>query len=112
MLHRLDKLTSGVLLLSKSQHIATKFQQDLINRQVQKVYIARIIGNFPDGDILVDKPIYCACARIGKHDCCENNEEEIMAKEAKEATTKFKKHWYDEETNTSLVECNVFNVRK
>ena len=107
VLHRLDKLTSGVLLLAKSQHMTVVFQQDLINHQVEKMYIARVIGNFPDGDIIVEKPIYCTCVKVGKYDYCENNEEEKILKDAKDAITAFKKRWYDETTNTSLVECNL-----
>lgn len=106
-LHRLDKLTSGLLLLSKSQELATKFQKDLVNHQVEKMYIARVTGKFPDEEVIVDKPIYCACKKAGKYDCCENDEKEIKEKEAKEAKTKFKKRWYDEVTNTSLIECNL-----
>jgi hypothetical protein len=103
--HRLDKLTSGLLILSKSQDLAFKFQDDLKNNKVEKTYLARVYGNFPgkEGEeITVEKSIWCVSPKLSKYDFCKNEEEEQKGKYAK---TVFKKIWYDEKTNSSLVEC-------
>jgi tRNA pseudouridine32 synthase/23S rRNA pseudouridine746 synthase len=38
--HRLDKMTSGLIILAKSSEIANKFSKMFQNREVQKFYIA------------------------------------------------------------------------
>jgi len=103
--HRLDKLTSGLLILAKSQDLAFKFQDDLKNNKVEKTYLARVIGDFPgkEGEeVVVEKSIYCVSPKLSKYDYCKTEEEE---KQGKYAKTIFKKIWYDEKTNSSLVEC-------
>lgn len=104
-MHRLDKLTSGLLLISKSQAVATKFQKELLNHTIEKVYIARVVGKFPNDELKVNKPIYCVSKKLGRYDVCEDDEKEKQSKEAKDAYTVFKKIWYDELTDTSLIEC-------
>jgi RluA family pseudouridine synthase len=57
IVHRLDRYTSGVMVLARSaashKHLNTQFQE----RQVKKVYLALINGD-PDWDsILVDQPL-------------------------------------------------------
>jgi len=103
--HRLDKLTSGLLVLAKSSDLALKFQKDLLKHEIGKTYIARVLGDFPckvGEELVVDKSIYCVSAKLGKYDFCKTEEQEQQGKTAK---TIFKKIWYDETTNSSLVEC-------
>ena len=104
-MHRLDKLTSGLLVLAKSSDLALKFQKDLLKHEIGKTYVARVLGDFPckvGEELVVDKSIYVVSAKLGKYDFCKTEEQEQQGKTAK---TIFKKLWYDEATNSSLVEC-------
>nr|BAN64733.1 RNA pseudouridylate synthase family protein [Babesia bovis] len=44
--HRLDKLTSGVIILAKSSKAASEFCEGIRNSRFRKVYIARVKGDF------------------------------------------------------------------
>lgn len=45
--HRLDRLTSGLLLLAKSPAKARELCEDIASGLVQKHYVARVLGEFP-----------------------------------------------------------------
>lgn len=47
-IHRLDRLTSGLLLFGRSPKKARQMEHQIRNRQVQKEYICRVEGNFPE----------------------------------------------------------------
>lgn len=47
VVHRLDRLTSGILILAKSTQKATELGKMILNGEVKKKYIARVKGNFP-----------------------------------------------------------------
>ena len=47
-IHRLDRMTSGVLLLAKSTAIATRFMKELQQGAMHKTYVARVVGCFPE----------------------------------------------------------------
>lgn len=47
--HRIDKGTSGILLLAKSQHVQTMITTAFAQRNVAKFYVARVVGTFPSG---------------------------------------------------------------
>ncbi len=55
--HRLDRETSGVLLLAKSREIASILCEVFSNRQVFKEYHAIVIGKFPWKEKIVEVPI-------------------------------------------------------
>ncbi len=91
--------------MAKSSELAVKFQKDLMKHEIGKTYVARVLGDFPckvGEELVVDKSIYCVSAKLGKFDFCKTEEQE---QQGKTATTIFKKLWYDEATNSSLVEC-------
>lgn len=47
-IHRLDRLTSGLLLFGRSPKKARQMEQQIRNRQVEKEYICRVEGVFPE----------------------------------------------------------------
>lgn len=47
-IHRLDRLTSGLLLFGRSPKKARQMEQQIRNRQVQKEYVCRVEGEFPE----------------------------------------------------------------
>jgi len=55
-IHRLDRKTSGVLVLAKEKHYVAEFQ-DLFNKnEINKTYMA-IVRGFVDSKIVIDSPV-------------------------------------------------------
>jgi len=63
--NRLDRLTSGVMFIGKHAKAAEKLSVQLQSRTVKKEYIARVIGEFPEGDIICDQPIMQISPKLG-----------------------------------------------
>ncbi|MBI4091468.1 RluA family pseudouridine synthase, partial [candidate division WWE3 bacterium] len=55
--HRLDKETSGVLLVAKTGEALKNLQEQFQQRKVEKVYIVLVHGNVADQEFLIDAPI-------------------------------------------------------
>ncbi|GFO27079.1 pseudouridine synthase [Plakobranchus ocellatus] len=56
-IYRLDRLTSGVLILAKTVEMTKTLEDQVVNRQVQKEYVCRVVGKFPEKPIKVDQPL-------------------------------------------------------
>ncbi|GES60068.1 pseudouridine synthase [Aspergillus terreus] len=63
--NRLDRLTSGVMFIGKTAKGAEKMCAKLQQRTVQKEYIARVKGRFPDGVVICDQPIMQVSPKLG-----------------------------------------------
>lgn len=63
IVHRLDKETSGVLILAKNQEALEYLMAEFKNREVKKVYIALVYGILQHHEGIIDSPI----ARSHKH---------------------------------------------
>ncbi|CAD8123860.1 unnamed protein product [Paramecium sonneborni] len=109
VLHRLDRLTSGLLIFSKNRLLAQQFHDANSKLNVQKTYLARVQGNFSDQILENNKPQYCISMKDAIFSCC--NEEDAKKFDAKSATTKFLKLWYDPITDSSLLECQPITGR-
>ena len=46
-MHRLDRLTSGILMFSKCLSKAQQIEKQIRNKTVTKTYLARVKGEFP-----------------------------------------------------------------
>jgi 23S rRNA-/tRNA-specific pseudouridylate synthase len=46
--HRLDRLTSGLLVLAKNKKEAARFSELMQNKEIKKRYIALVHGAFPE----------------------------------------------------------------
>ena len=46
-IHRLDRLTSGLVIIGKTSGVAQSYSKCIMNRSCQKVYLARVAGKFP-----------------------------------------------------------------
>lgn len=55
--HRLDKETSGVLLIARSKTVAAQLSKQFAAQIPKKTYHAILSGELPDPEILVDQPI-------------------------------------------------------
>jgi 23S rRNA pseudouridine1911/1915/1917 synthase len=56
IVHRLDKGTSGVLVVAKTPHVLAALSEQFADRSVKKTYLAITVGN-PGKNALIDKPI-------------------------------------------------------
>ncbi|PKY05558.1 DRAP deaminase [Aspergillus campestris IBT 28561] len=83
--NRLDRLTSGVMFIAKHQKGAEMVAGRLRQRTVQKEYIARVKGKFPDGVVVCDQPIMSVSPKLGLN---------RVRATGKEATTKFRRIAY------------------
>lgn len=63
--HRLDRLTSGVMFIGKNAKAAEKLSKQIQGRTVKKEYVARVIGEFPEGDVVCDQPIMQISPKLG-----------------------------------------------
>ena len=57
IVHRLDKDTSGVLVIAKHDRAIRSLQRQFKQRAVHKVYVALIIGNLPQAEGLIEAPV-------------------------------------------------------
>lgn len=63
--HRLDRLTSGLLLLGRNPQKARAMEQQIRGRRVQKEYLCRVQGQFPPDPIVCREPIEILSHKIG-----------------------------------------------
>lgn len=94
VIHRLDRLTSGLLLLGRSPGAAKRFSADIADRSVEKIYVSRVRGEFPEGDISCDQPVLPASHVLG---VC------VVRADGKSALTTFRRLSFN--GTTSVVEC-------
>lgn len=83
--NRLDRLTSGVMFVGKHGKGAQAFSEQLRSRTVQKEYIARVKGKFPEGVVLCDQPMLKVSPMLGLN---------RVRASGKEAKTKFRRLAY------------------
>lgn len=57
VLHRLDKHTSGIVIMAKNKIAAEKFRRKLHGDNVGKTYLCRVKGNFKDDKVKVIRSI-------------------------------------------------------
>ncbi|ODV60019.1 bifunctional DRAP deaminase/tRNA pseudouridine synthase RIB2 [Ascoidea rubescens DSM 1968] len=109
--HRLDRLTSGIMLLSKNGEYSEQLRNKFINRDLVKEYIAKVKGNFKKMDengkeineVLIDKPLYKYDARLTLN--------KVDEEKGKTAKTYIRKVSYDKESDTSIVICRPLTGR-
>lgn len=83
--NRLDRLTSGVMFIAKHKLAAAKLTEQLMGRTVRKEYVARVKGEFPEGDVVCEQPILQISPKLGLNRVRANG---------KEARTVFKRLAY------------------
>ncbi len=57
IVHRLDKDTSGVLIVAKNQPTFEFLKKQFTERKIKKTYIALVVGNLKDKTGIIDLPI-------------------------------------------------------
>lgn len=96
--HRLDRLVSGILIFAKNSSRAHQLEQAIANRGVQKVYVCRVSGEFPDGDeddgeVTVEQPLEYVPGKIGVS---------VVNEHGKPSITKFKRLHYNGKTSAVI----------
>ena len=81
IVHRLDKNTSGLLIVAKNDNAHIKMSEQIKNREVKKIYIALVRGVIAEDEATINMPI----ARSKK-----DRKKMAVDKDGKEAITHFK----------------------
>ncbi|KAJ4471500.1 pseudouridine synthase [Lentinula aciculospora] len=100
--NRLDRLTSGLMILPTSSDCARKLTKEFVSGTVRKEYVARVNGRFPDGDVICEQPLLTVDRQMGLN---------IVHQEGRSAKTIFTLIRYDENTDTSVVHCKPMTGR-
>ena len=91
--NRLDRLTSGIMFIAKSVRAAEEMGNRIKQRTVRKEYMARVVGEVPDGEVVCDQPILQISPKLGLNRVRANG---------KTARTVFKKLAYYPPTQQEL----------
>lgn len=83
--NRLDRLTSGIMFIAKDSRSAEELRAQIAARSVRKEYVARVRGEFPDGEVVCNQPILSISPKLGLN---------RVRADGKEARTVFKKLAY------------------
>lgn len=65
IVHRIDRETSGVLVVARTQEAFEMLKSQFQNREIQKIYRAFVFGAFREERGIIDKPIGSARGGIG-----------------------------------------------
>lgn len=99
IVHRLDRLVSGVLIIALNTGRARALEDAIKNRNVQKEYICRVAGEFPinsesaSGEVVVDQPLEIVPGKIGIT---------VILPEGKPSQTTFKRLNFNGKTSAVL----------
>jgi len=58
LVHRLDRETSGILLVAKKRSALTRLQDQFRERETGKTYLALVAGAWPAGKKVIDQPLH------------------------------------------------------
>ena len=97
--HRLDRLTSGILIFTKTAHKSREMETLISGRQVRKRYLCRVNGEFPE-KLDCEQPIKVISYKIG---VC------VVADDGKPCRTEFERISYKD--GVSILSCRPFTGR-
>ncbi|KAJ7252421.1 hypothetical protein B0H12DRAFT_619064 [Mycena haematopus] len=100
--NRLDRLTSGLMILPLSSKCAHIMAKEFEVNTVHKEYVTRCRGEFPEEEITCEEPLITLDRQMGLN---------VVHPEGKPAKTVFKRIRYDANTDTSVVLCTPFTGR-
>ena len=81
VVHRIDKDTSGLVIIAKNDKAHIDISEQIKNREVQKTYLALVRGNIKENEAVINMPI----GRSSK-----DRKKMAVDKKGKEAVTEFK----------------------
>ncbi|XP_011308018.1 RNA pseudouridylate synthase domain-containing protein 2 [Fopius arisanus] len=92
-IHRLDRLTSGILLFGRTPKKARQMEHQIRNRQVHKQYVCRVEGAFPEDEVVCSEAIEVVSYKIG---VCK------VSEKGKDCITRFKRLSYNGKSSVVL----------
>lgn len=98
--NRLDRITSGIMLISKNAQAANTLSQEMRSGTIQKEYICRVLGEFPRDLIVCHQPIKQLAYTVALN---------YVHPQGKPCTTSFERIAYN--GKTSLVRCKPLTGR-
>ncbi|KAI9573291.1 pseudouridine synthase [Boletus coccyginus] len=101
-INRLDRLTSGLMILPLNSDLARTLTREFMNGSVKKEYVARCKGEFPVVEVVCEEPLLTVDRQMGLN---------IVHPEGKLAKTAFNRLYYDASTDTSVLRCRPFTGR-
>ncbi|KAI3644264.1 hypothetical protein MP228_010428 [Amoeboaphelidium protococcarum] len=101
--HRLDRLTSGLICFAKFKMAAARLQQLFTCNRIEKLYYAQVKGRFPLETITVNQKVRCVHIPMTIHAVDPIN--------GKHAETEFTRLAYDETIDQSIVQCKPITGR-
>jgi len=57
IVHRLDRETSGIMIIAKDENTYNNLQEQFSKRQISKTYIGVVIGKIPKNNLIINAPI-------------------------------------------------------
>jgi RluA family pseudouridine synthase len=102
LIHRLDRVTSGIILLAKNGKTAAEATKMFQSDSMQKFYVARVRGRLCEVEFEVDVGISCIDHKNGVYQADPKG---------KESKTKFKVLFYDARNDMSVVRCQPLTGR-
>ncbi|NXN97073.1 RUSD2 protein, partial [Rhinopomastus cyanomelas] len=63
--HRLDRMTSGVLMFAKTVEVSKRIDEQVRERQLEKEYVCRVVGEFPEHEVVCEEPILVVSYKVG-----------------------------------------------
>ncbi|KFV65758.1 RNA pseudouridylate synthase domain-containing protein 2, partial [Dryobates pubescens] len=64
-IHRLDRMTSGVLMFAKTLEVSKRMDEQVRERQLEKEYVCRVVGEFPEHEVVCEEPILVVSYKVG-----------------------------------------------
>ncbi|EMD41444.1 hypothetical protein CERSUDRAFT_110021 [Gelatoporia subvermispora B] len=101
-INRLDRLTSGLMIMPLSGTRAAEISKEFLAGTVRKEYVARCKGEFPEEEVVCEQPLLTIDRQMGLN---------VVHPEGKPAKTIFKRLHYDANTDTSVVHCRPLTGR-
>ncbi|KAH8551596.1 hypothetical protein BGW37DRAFT_513344 [Umbelopsis sp. PMI_123] len=99
-INRLDRLTSGLMLIATSPQKAQEFERQMSTRTIKKEYVCKVTGEFPEGRIVCNEPIKTVSFKLGLN---------CVHEDGKDSRTVFERQSYN--GKTSIVRCYPFTGR-
>ena len=100
--NRLDRLTSGVMVCSTTRQAAADLGNEFNAGLVNKVYVCRVCGRFPEQEVDCTEPILAVDRQSGLN---------IVHPSGKECRTLFQRLSYDPASDTSVLVCRPITGR-
>lgn len=106
VVHRLDRLTSGVVIFSRNRDTSNLFQEKMQGAKITKVYLAMCVGKFSSEPVVVAEKISILDHKDGTRKVSDEGDDS-----GKESKTHFCLVEYDEKSDTSLIICRPITGR-